>query len=291
MPNSIDVFSLGCVFLEAAVWLREGADGVQRFRDSRRDEAKSTGMEEGIAFFHDGTKLLGCVKSKLDTLHRVNDLQHKLSASICDELILGMLHCPAQNRLKADRVWQKAVGILNAASNESTPQCRPLLGGLCRDRAGTSPHERLDGAPHNEDILGSTQEFTQSPVQQPSDLLQEPGSTFTLYNEDQVWQWEEQGARPPGRTTVAGPSRRSPQVPQTRIIRRHTGPGIHRVTNRSGAGSSTHMGDLPEMSVFEAAKWPEKRYSLSVKESQLRMKLDNRDHVGQRHSPSRVSFC
>lgn len=229
------------MFLEAAVWLREGADGVQRFWDLRRDEAKSTGMEDGIAFFHHGTKLLECVMSKLTTLQRVNDLQNKLSASICDEVILGMLHSPAQHRLKADAVWRKALRILDRANFESTSQVRPLLVDSHPDRAGAWPHKRSDGAPHHEDILGSTQDFTQSPIQQASNLPQEPGLTFTLYDEDQVFQREEQEARSPVHTTVAGPSRRNPHVavpPQTRISRRHTGPGNHRVTNRSGAGSS-----------------------------------------------------
>lgn len=242
-------------------------------------------MEDGIAFFHDGKQLLECVKSKMDTFRRDNDTRHKLSSRICDELVLDMLHNIAPHRMKADQVWRRAVEILNRANNEIAVSPRPLPEGKRPDRPETWSYEPLDVTPDTEAFLDQPGRLTRSPDQHPSNSPPVPGTAFTLRNENEVEQWESQGQKPSDQAPVAGPSRPSQQPPASSLVgRRHTGLGKHSTTNRYGASASSSTYELPWMTVLGAMGWMERiqtnsRHTLSPKESELKMKLNGRDHV------------
>lgn len=53
----VDVWSLGCVLFEAAVWLLEAKTGLQAFRDAKNNETRNVTGFQDIDAFHDGEKV------------------------------------------------------------------------------------------------------------------------------------------------------------------------------------------------------------------------------------------
>ena len=60
----IDLWSLGCVFSEAAVWSCSGWHNVERYRCQRKQEVQARMRHKGECIFHDGTKSLKVVHEK-----------------------------------------------------------------------------------------------------------------------------------------------------------------------------------------------------------------------------------
>ena len=72
----VDIWSLGCVFSEAAVWLVLGKAGLERYRRNRHQDTKR------IHDFHDH----GCFHDGKDVLESVGDMHHEVSERVrnCD---------------------------------------------------------------------------------------------------------------------------------------------------------------------------------------------------------------
>lgn len=54
VDSTIDVWSLGCVLLEAIVWVTGGRDSLEDFRQQRIAETKGIEDNQSIGAFHDG---------------------------------------------------------------------------------------------------------------------------------------------------------------------------------------------------------------------------------------------
>ena len=53
MSSFIDIWSLGCIFLEVLVWMHEGIRGLEQFRNERLVETKKKTNFEDLQAFHD----------------------------------------------------------------------------------------------------------------------------------------------------------------------------------------------------------------------------------------------
>ncbi|KAF2265882.1 kinase-like protein [Lojkania enalia] len=64
VSQNVDVWSLGCIWLEAAVWIVFGRDILDNFRKNRRDEARFYEIDAGEVF-HKHDAVLGVVKGMI----------------------------------------------------------------------------------------------------------------------------------------------------------------------------------------------------------------------------------
>lgn len=58
--QSVDIWSLGCVFSEVAQWMNHGRSGLLQYRESRKLATKSL---KDVGCFHDGQNVLECVEA------------------------------------------------------------------------------------------------------------------------------------------------------------------------------------------------------------------------------------
>ena len=126
VKKNVDVWSLGCIFSEAAVWVVHGWGGLQEYRRRRRMETDEIpGFRDGHCF-HDGEKVLRTVH----TMHRNLAEDRRASDHISAgqdlyEMIRLMLEQP-KARPEAKELYYKAERITNQAriklgSSEASP--------------------------------------------------------------------------------------------------------------------------------------------------------------------------
>jgi hypothetical protein len=107
-----DIWSLGCIYSEAAVWIAEGYKGLVDYRNKRMAETDRIFFEGGDCF-HDGVRVL---QSVIDT-HR--DLEDSLRRS--DYITSDVLHSMVgemmwdEDRPNAKTLWRKAETVLSKA--------------------------------------------------------------------------------------------------------------------------------------------------------------------------------
>ncbi|KAI9793927.1 MAG: hypothetical protein M1816_007179 [Peltula sp. TS41687] len=112
----VDIWSLGCVFSEAAVWLGYGWTGLENFRQQRREETDRIPNFYVPDCFHNGETVLPCVES----MH--NHLRHDLRASdtitgAVLHLIEGMLYT-SKERPEAYYLWKRSRDALQQSEKK-----------------------------------------------------------------------------------------------------------------------------------------------------------------------------
>lgn len=208
ISDTIDVFSLGCVLLEAAVWLTEGPSGVRRFRDDRRHEARRAQMEEGITCFHDGSELLDCVQAKLSSLQSNFFLADRLTASVCGSLIRAMLHAQHSNRMKTKDLWPSARRILAAqrspsqggpADDSSVPQNADMTRSRTDPQASSSRDFRRFQStpcvyPDPKQNIALTESPRMIPIRDGPRHMKAPkdDKVFTLADDEELQRWQDE---------------------------------------------------------------------------------------------------
>src|SRR2546423_12449042 len=63
VPRSVDIWSLGCTYSEAAVWVVLGSDGLADYRRKRKAETDRIYNFRDGGCFHDGVKVLDTVQN------------------------------------------------------------------------------------------------------------------------------------------------------------------------------------------------------------------------------------
>jgi hypothetical protein len=113
VKQNVDVWSLGAVFSEAAVWVVEHNDGLDRYR---RDRKAATKVIQGLKdsdCFHDGENMLVTVRDwhrRLKTKTRVYDVITAPVLGMIEDMLLD-----AEARSNTIQVWRKSQKILNEA--------------------------------------------------------------------------------------------------------------------------------------------------------------------------------
>ncbi|KAF8850604.1 hypothetical protein BDZ45DRAFT_186822 [Acephala macrosclerotiorum] len=115
--QSADIWSLGCVFSEAATWIVSGYEGTQRYRRKRKDEVDMRGRFASRPYFHDGLGILDTVQDHHRLLLDMLRSQDDISRSVVSLMIEEMLEVP-EGRPNADQLWYKAQRILSKAEDQ-----------------------------------------------------------------------------------------------------------------------------------------------------------------------------
>lgn len=123
---SIDIWSLGCVFSEAAVWVVSGMDGLQRYRLQREEETKCLGDFKDGDCFHNGEDTLNAVESMHISLREDTRSSDHVTDAVWNSMIKEMLEMSdrpstKQLLLKSRRILRDAEAKLSSAITRSSP--------------------------------------------------------------------------------------------------------------------------------------------------------------------------
>ncbi len=109
----VDVWSLGCVFSEAAVWSRYGWNRVLEYRCRRQEEVKETIGVGGEHLFHDGHNVLTTVQDIHEQItRRPRSIDHVI-VEILHFLNDNMLLTEDEPRSTAQQVYHRSKSIIN----------------------------------------------------------------------------------------------------------------------------------------------------------------------------------
>lgn len=147
--QAADIWSLGCIYSEAAVWIADGYNGVVEYRRQRMVEIDKMPGFKGGDCFHDGERVL---KAVLET-HKDIGLRLRrsdyITKDVLDSMVEEMLW--EEDRPGAKALLRRAEGILSRArqklSSSSTADAsstRPSSSNNSRSRTYQLPQ----GPPH-----------------------------------------------------------------------------------------------------------------------------------------------
>ncbi|KAL9083192.1 MAG: hypothetical protein Q9165_008635 [Trypethelium subeluteriae] len=117
VTQKIDVWSLGCILVEHAVWLTQGKKGLEDFRTQRVEATNDLGMGNTDCF-HDGSHVLHVVSEKLEELKERTQKGDHFTEKVIRDLIPEMLRHESKRTL-SDSLWTKAKLVLNRSRRDS----------------------------------------------------------------------------------------------------------------------------------------------------------------------------
>jgi hypothetical protein len=113
----VDIWSLGCVFSEAAVWVVHGQDRLQAYRRMREDETKQIYDFKDVGCFHDGEMVLQCVGiMHEEVFDNVRQSDH-VTKSVVKKMIAEMLD-EVDGRPFVKQLWLKSQNVLKDAEKK-----------------------------------------------------------------------------------------------------------------------------------------------------------------------------
>lgn len=105
---SADIWSLGCIFIEVAVWLRGGFEYLKDFRQMRLEAHRGSGTNlERTDCFHDGVLLLESIENYLQSLRDNVEIDDPLTAKVLTFVMEHML-VDRHRRGDANELWRQA---------------------------------------------------------------------------------------------------------------------------------------------------------------------------------------
>jgi hypothetical protein len=113
ISQAVDIWSLGCIYSEAAMWIADGYKGVVDYRRQRMAETDKILNFKGGDCFHDGERVLKAVGGAHE------DIEHRLRRSdyitkdVLDSMVVEMMW--DEDRPNAKAMWRKAEGVLSRA--------------------------------------------------------------------------------------------------------------------------------------------------------------------------------
>ena len=116
ITQAVDIWSLGCIFSEAAMWIADGYKGVVDYRRQRMAETDEIPNFKGGDCFHDGERVL---KAVIDA-HKDIELRLRrsdyITKDVLDSMVEEMLW--EEDRPNAKALWRKAEGVLLRAEQK-----------------------------------------------------------------------------------------------------------------------------------------------------------------------------
>ncbi|KAF4460656.1 kinase domain-containing [Fusarium albosuccineum] len=128
ITSKADIWSLGCIMSDAAVWMKFGQQGREEYRQRRISEARklrelrSAGQCEG---FHNGTEALDAVRTTHDMI-RNTDPSDTVTLQVLDMIETVML-VPQSHREDAQTVREQLVRITQPASSAGQIECAAVV--------------------------------------------------------------------------------------------------------------------------------------------------------------------
>ena len=110
----VDIWSVGCVFSEAAVWSRFGWKRVLEYRNRRQDEVRGHLKLDGEYLFHDGHDVLETVQDIHEHIAKRARIIDYVTVEILRLLNDDMLLNENEPRYSAKQVFHKSRRVINA---------------------------------------------------------------------------------------------------------------------------------------------------------------------------------
>ena len=142
VTKAVDIWSIGCVFSEVAVWAHHGWKRVVEYRRRRSDEIEAKGGGPGEYTFHWDGSLLDAVNDIHQDMLRRTAVKHLLTRSVLDRLVDEMLQ--HESRPYAKNVFDRSKRLVKD----------------CETRLGVSANEL--GRSANGDLVDSDEARTRS---------------------------------------------------------------------------------------------------------------------------------
>lgn len=152
MGQNVDVWSLGCVYSEAARWFSYQRPGLFQYRRERSEEISSIPEFQDADCFHNGREVLNTVREshQMSTANlRTGDC---ITKAVVEQMIREMLY-DAEARPTAVKLWHKSKEIVKEARRElqrietsRSPEHGPSRSTSNRSR--TIPEQRPPAPPH-----------------------------------------------------------------------------------------------------------------------------------------------
>ena len=115
MRPEVDVWSLGCVFSEAAVWSRFGWRRVLEYRRRRQREVKEICDLDGEHIFHNGEDVLRTVREIHGQVVKHAGSKHQVTAEILRLVNNDMLLSDVDTRVSAKTIYHRSRLIIKVA--------------------------------------------------------------------------------------------------------------------------------------------------------------------------------
>ncbi|KAL9077974.1 MAG: hypothetical protein Q9157_003098 [Trypethelium eluteriae] len=116
VTQKVDVWSLGCILAEHAVWITQGKDGLEEFGRRRIEATKDLGIRD-TGCFHNGSHVLHVVSEKMEEVKDRTQKGDQITGKVIDDLICEMLWQEAK-RTMSESLWTKASLVIHVARRD-----------------------------------------------------------------------------------------------------------------------------------------------------------------------------
>lgn len=127
VTQKIDVWSMGCLFSEAATWMMSPLEGIKAYRAKRCLATEAMTHVEAKGCFHDNTRVLNVVKEHHSSIReemvRRGDT---ITPTVVEKLVGIMLRSSANNRPIALVAYNIADDIISRAAQRLEPSDNSL---------------------------------------------------------------------------------------------------------------------------------------------------------------------
>ncbi|KAH7400296.1 hypothetical protein BKA64DRAFT_642452 [Cadophora sp. MPI-SDFR-AT-0126] len=114
ITSSADIWSLGCIYSEAAIWIADGRAGLTEYRRQRQKEAN---LASPASPFHDGTQVLQSVLAAHADIEERLRRSDNITKNVLDAMVQEMLW--EEDRPSAKALLRKADVLLTKARQKS----------------------------------------------------------------------------------------------------------------------------------------------------------------------------
>ena len=179
VSQNVDIWSLGCVFSEAAVWLVYGKGQLLEYRRQRGIETDQlNGFRDGNCF-HDGRQVLTIVTNIHKTLsadaRRSDHVTRRIVSMVTDEMLIDSIY-----RTPARALYHRTRKILSDADRLRNSALNAGTGSVFRSAVQSRPRTPPEPPPGHREPRSSNS-YNQRLL--PHDRVATPESTSYLYNE------------------------------------------------------------------------------------------------------------
>lgn len=115
--QNVDIWSLGCIYSEAARWIKNQYRGIMQYRQERRDETRSTANFGEADCFHNGVQILEAVQESHRQSKRNLREEDFITKAVIEQMIGAMLDTAA-GRPTAINLLHTSRRIVNDARKE-----------------------------------------------------------------------------------------------------------------------------------------------------------------------------
>lgn len=187
IDQSVDIFSLGCVWLESTVWIMRGYAALLHFRTQRAHEARNNNIGDAGEVFHRVSSLLPGVSDMCSQLQQEAQREGDSLTYSMIEMIKEMISITPRDRPSALLLRNKVEGLMRVSKTSPHTRSRGVHITRPNDRPSRSPSQEPQTPQYAQPSLPirttssrSMPTFRKSSHDAPfsSPLINKSGSTF-----------------------------------------------------------------------------------------------------------------